>query len=197
MTKNEMAMVTGAYLRLLENLSAHGHDQDQDQDQDQDSRLKDQIRSDLDLIKEQEKEQDLETRFRDMARKYGVDLDDVELSTIERNMFWFVQNLETIRYPAAYIRKMVRDCGRRKRVGFQPSKQPPKEEEDTEITEIYGYPVEELDAMAVYFDYSTYTAILDHLPSSSRILFRSFEDLRASRAKMRVFLAEGKKRGVV
>jgi len=190
MTQKQMAMVTGAYLALLENWSRS----DLDQDQDLDSRFKDQ---DLDLVKEQDQKEDLETRFRMLAKKHGIDLEDVDLSTLERNMFWFVQNLDTIRYPAAYIRKMVRDCGARKRVGFQPSKQTPKEEEETEITEIYGYPVSELDDMSRYLDYSTYTAILDHLPASSRIIFQSYEDVRSSRAKTRVFLAEGKKRGVV
>jgi hypothetical protein len=190
MTQNMMTLVTDAYLALIGEWS-------QDQDQDLDSRLKDQIRSDLDLTKEEREEEDLETRFRTLAKKYGVDLDEVELSTLERNMFWFCNNLDTIRYPAAYIRKMVRDCGVRKRVGFQPSKQPPKEEDEPEITEIYGYPVSELDDMSRYLDYSTYTAILDHLPASSRIIFQSYEDVRSSRAKMRVFLAEGKKRGVV
>ena len=185
-----MSTVTGAYLALIGNYLES--DLDQDHDLDPSLRLQDQIRSDP-----ESKEQDLESRFRDLARKYGIELDDVDLSTLERNMFWFVNNLETIRYPAAYIRKMVRDCGVRKKVGFQPSKQPPKEEEETETTEIYGYKVEDLDAMFPYFDYSTYTAILDHLPASSRILFRSFEDVRSSRPKLRVFLAEGKKRGVV
>ena len=181
-----MSTVTGAYLALIGNYLES--DLDQDHDLDPNLRLKD-----LD----QDLEQDIETRFRDLARKYGIELDDVELSSIERNMVWFENNLDTIRYPAAYIRKMVRDCGVRKRIGFQPSKQPPKEEEETETTEIYGYKVEDLDAMFPYFDYSTYTAILDHLPASSRILFRSFEDVRSSRPKLRVFLAEGKKRGVV
>lgn len=186
MTQRQIASVTGAYLALIGEWS--GSDLDQDHDLDPNLRLKD-----LD----QDLEQDIETRFRDLARKYGIELDDVELSSIERNMVWFENNLDTIRYPAAYIRKMVRDCGRRKRVGFQPPERKAEDSEEKETTEIYGYPVEELDAMFPYFDYSTYTAILDHLPASSRILFRSFEDVRSSRPKLRVFLAEGKKRGVV
>jgi len=190
MTRNMMSLVTGAYMALIGEWSGSDQDQDQDLDQDLSLRLKDQIRSDQD-------DQDVETKFRTLATKYGIDLEEVELSTLERNMFWFVQNLDTIRYPAAYIRKMVRDCGIRKKVGFQPSKQPPKEEEETEITEIYGYPVEELDQLASFFDSRTYTAISMALPSSSRILFRSFEDVLSSRAKLRVFLAEGKKRGVL
>ena len=190
MTRNMMSLVTGAYMGLIRGHLADDLDQDQDLDQDLSLRLKDQIRSDLD-------QEDVETKFRTLAAKYGIDLEEVELSTLERNMFWFVQNLDTIRYPAAYIRKMVRDCGVRKKVGFQPSKQPPKEEEETEITEIYGYPVEELDQLASFFDSRTYTAISMALPSSSRILFRSYDDVLSSRAKLRVFLAEGKKRGVL
>ena len=190
MTQSQLARVTGAYMALIQEWS--GSDLDQDHDLDLKVLDQDQIRSDP-----ESEEQDIETKFRTLAAKYGIDLEDVELSTIERNMFWFVQNLDTVRYPAAYIRKMVRDCGVRKRVGFQPSKQPPKEEEETEITEIYGYPVEELDQMAPYLDYSTYSAISAVLPASSRILFRSFEDVRSSRPKLRVFLAEGKKRGVL
>ena len=190
MTQTQMSIVTGAYLALIGSWS--GSDQDLDHDLDPNLTYKDQIRSDQDHDHD-----DLESKFRDLARKYGIDLDDVELSTIERNMFWFVNNFDTIRYPAAYIRKMVRDCGVRKRVGFQPSKPTKPASEDREVTEIYGYPVEDLDGMVPYFDYSTYTAIFDHLPASSRILFQSYEDVRSSRAKTRVFLAEGKKRGIV
>ena len=190
MTQRQIARVTGAYVALIGNYLES--DLDHDLDLDPSLRLKDQIRSDLD-----HDEEDVETRFPTLAAKYGIDLEDVELSSIERNMVWFVSNLDTIRYPAAYIRKMVRDCGVRRRVGFQPTKPPAEVEEETEITEIYGYKVEELDQMAVYLDYSTYTAILDVLPSSSRIMFRSLEDVRSSRAKTRVFLAEGKKRGVL
>lgn len=190
MTRTEMSTVTGAYLALIGNYLES--DLDHDLDLDPSLRLKDQIRSDLD-----HDEEDVETKFRTLAAKYGIDLEDVELSTIERNMFWFVQNLDTVRYPAAYIRKMVRDCGVRKRIGFQPSKQPPEEEEEKETTEIYGFPVEELDQLASFLDSRTYSAISAVLPASSRILFRSLEDVRSSRAKIRVFLAEGKKRGVL
>jgi len=191
MTQQTLAYVTGAYLSMIRE-ELDRSDLDQDHDLDPNLTYKDQIRSDLD-----QDHDNLESKFRDLARKYGIDLDDVELSTIERNMFWFVKNLDTIRYPAAYIRKMVRDCGARRKIGFQPTRKRSEDSEDNEVTEIYGYPVEDLDGMVPYFDYSTYTAIFDHLPASSRILFRSFEDLRSSRAKMRVFLAEGKKRGVV
>ncbi|MFA5458624.1 MAG: hypothetical protein WC261_13460 [Synergistaceae bacterium] len=201
MTQRQIARVTGAYVALIGNYLES--DLDHDLDLDPSLRLKDQIRSDLD-----HDEEDVETRFRTLAAKYGIDLEDVELSTIERNMFWFVQNLDTVRYPAAYIRKMVRDCGVRRRVGFQPpasstcstdrtQQRKAEDSEEKETTEIYGYPVEELDKMAPYLDYSTYSAISAVLPASSRILFRSFEDVRSSRAKTRVFLAEGKKRGVL
>lgn len=191
MTQQTLAYVTGAYLSMIRE-ELDRSDPDLDHDLDPSLTDRDQIRSDLDLDHD-----NLESKFRDLARKYGIDLDDVELSTIERNMFWFVNNLDTIRYPAAYIRKMVRDCGVRRKIGFQPSKPTKPASEESEVTEIYGYPVEDLDGMAKYFDYATYTAIFDHLPASSRILFRSFENLRSSRSKMRVFLAEGKKRGIV
>lgn len=190
MTQNEMSLVTGAYMALIANYS--GSDLDQDHDLDPSLRLKDQIRSDPDL-----EQDDVETKFRTLAAKYGIDLEDVELSSIERNMVWFVSNLDTIRYPAAYIRKMVRDCGVRRRVGFQPPERKAEDSEEKETTEIYGYPVEELDQLASFLDSRTYSAISAVLPSSSRILFRSLEDVRSSRAKTRVFLAEGKKRGVL
>lgn len=192
MTRYEMSQVTGAYMALIS--SAAADDLDQDQDLDLKVKLKDQ---DQDQDHDQDQGQNVETRFRDLARKFGIDLDEVELSTIERNMFWFVNNFDTIRYPAAYIRKMIRDCGVRKRVGFQLPEQRSEVKEDSVVTDIYGYPVEDLDGMIPYFDYSTYTAIMDVLPASSRILFRSFEELRSSRVKMRVLLAEGKKRGVI
>lgn len=190
MTLQTLQQVTGAYLSMIR-AELDRSDQIIDHDLDPSLTDKDQIRSDLD------QGNNVETKFRVLAAKHGIDLEDVELSTIERNMFWFVNNIESVRYPAAYIRKMVRDCGARKRIGFQPSKKLAEDSEEKEVTEIYGYPVEDLDKMAPYFDYSTYTAILDALPAATCILFRSFEEVRSSRVKLRVLLAEGKRRGVL
>lgn len=190
MTQHEMSLVTGAYLALI---GSHiGSDQDLDQDQDLDLKV---LKQDQD--QDQDQDHNVERKFRDLARKCGIDLDEVELSSIERNMYWFVNNFETIRYPAAYIRKMVRDCGVRRKIGFQPPSRKLEASEEKKVTEIYGYPVEDLDRMAPYFDYSTYTAILDALPAATCILFRSFEEVRSSRVKLRVLLAEGKRRGVL
>ncbi|MFA6692111.1 MAG: hypothetical protein WCR98_09065 [Saccharofermentanales bacterium] len=191
MTKYEMSRVTSAYLALIESWS--GSDQDQDLDLDQDLNVinKDQIRSDLD------QGNNVETKFRMFAAKHGIDLEDVELSTIERNMFWFVNNIESVRYPAAYIRKMVRDCCVRKKIGFQPTKPAKQESEESEVTEVYGYDVEILDQWAVNLDNDVYISILAALPPTARVLFPSLSKVLETKAKTRVFIAEGIKRGVI
>lgn len=182
--------MTGAYLSMIRE-ELERSDLDQDHDLDPSLTDKDQIRSDLD------QDHNVETKFRMLAAKHGIDLEDVELSTIERNMFWFVNNYDTIRYPAAYIRKMVRDCGARKRIGFQPTKPAKQESEDSEVTEVYGYDVDMLDDMAQWLDNDLYISILAALPPTARVLFPSLAKVKETRAKTRVFIAEGMKRGVL
>lgn len=190
MTQQTLAYVTGAYLSMIRE-ELERSDLDQDHDLDPSLTDKDQIRSDLDHGN------NVETKFRMLAAKHGIDLEDVELSTIERNMFWFVNNFEAIRYPAAYIRKMVRDCGARKRIGFQPTKPAKQESEESEVTEVNGYDVEILDRWAVNLDNDAYIAILAALPTTSRVLFPSLEKVLESKAKTRVFIAAGMQRGVI
>lgn len=191
MTQQTLAYVTGAYLSMIRE-ELERSDLDQDHDLDPSLTDKDQIRSDLDLHPH-----DVETEFRLLAKKHGIDLDEVELSSIERNMFWFVNNFETIRYPAAYIRKMVRDCGVRRKIGFQPSKKLAEDSEESEVTEVYGYNVEMLDEWAKNLDNDAYISILAALPPTARVLFPSLAKVKETRAKTRVFIAEGMKRGVL
>lgn len=190
MTQKTLAYVTGAYLSMIRE-ELERSDLDLDHDQDLNVKDQDQIRSDHD------QDHNVETKFRMIAAKYGIDLEDVELSTIERNMFWFVNNFESIRYPAAYIRKMVRDCGARKRIGFQPTKPAKQESEESEATEVYGYDVEILDRWAVNLDNDAYISILAALPPTARVLFPSLSKVLETKAKTRVFIAEGMKRGVI
>ena len=190
MTQQTLAYVTGAYLSMIR-AELDRSDQIIDHDLDPSLTDKDQIRSDHDLHPH-----DVETEFRLLAKKHGIDLDEVELSSIERNMFWFVNNFETIRYPAAYIRKMVRDCGVRRKIGFQPSKKL-AEDSEVEVTEIYGYSVEMLDEWAKNLDNDAYISILAALPPTARVLFPSLSKVKETKAKTRVFIAEGMKRGVI
>ena len=190
MTQQTLSQVTGIFLSMIRE-ELERSDLDLDHDLDPNVSNKDQIRSDLDHGN------NVETKFRMLAAKHGIDLEDVELSTIERNMFWFVNNFETIRYPAAYIRKMVRDCGARKRIGFQPTKPAKQESEESEATEVYGYDVETLDKWAVNLDNDAYISILAALPPTARVLFPSLSKVLQSKAKTRVFIAEGMKRGVI
>jgi len=191
MTQQTLAYVTGVYLSMIRE-ELDRSDPDLDHDLDPSLTDTDQIRSDHDLDPH-----DVETEFRLLAKKHGIDLDEVELSSIERNMFWFVNNFETIRYPAAYIRKMVRDCGVRRKIGFQPSKNLAEDSEESEVTEVYGYDVEILDQWAVNLDNDAYISILSSLPPTARVLFPSLAKVLETKAKTRVFIAEGMKRGVI
>lgn len=190
MTQQTLAYVTGAYLSMIR-AELDRSDLDQDHDLDHNHIDKDQIRSDLDP-------QSSESVFRSICRQVGVDVTDVDLRGIDRNINWFLANRENVRSPKAYIMRMIRDCPLKKPVpvGFRVP-EPETETPETETTEVYGYDVAMLDEFSGWLDNDLYNRILAALPSSSRVLFRSLPKVLESKAKTRVFIAEGLKRGVM
>lgn len=190
MTQQTLAYVTGAYLSMIRaELDRSDLDQDHDHDLDPNLTDKDQIRSD---------DQSNESAFRSICHRVGIDVTDVDLRGIDRNINWFLANRENVRSPKAYIMRMIRDCPPlpKKSIGFRV---PDTEAEapETETTEVYGYDVAMLDEFTGWLDNELYNRILAALPSSSRVLFRSLPKVLESKAKTRVFIAEGLKRGVM
>jgi len=190
MTQQTLAYVTGAYLSMIR-AELDRSDLDQDHDLDHNHIDKDQIRSDLDP-------QSSESVFRSICRQVGIDVTDVDLRGIDRNINWFLANRESVRSPKAYILRMIRDCPPlpKKPVGFRVP-EPEIETPETEITEVYGYEVAMLDEQAAWLDNEAYSRILAALPPSSKVLFRSLPEVLESKANTRVFIAEGLKRGVM
>ena len=190
MTQQTLAYVTGAYLSMIR-AELDRSDQDQDLDLDHNHIDKDQIRSDR-------SDQSNESVFRSLCHQVGIDVTDVDLRGIDRNITWFLANRENVRSPKAYIMRMIRDCPPlpKKPVGFRVP-YPETETPLTETTEVYGYDVAMLDELAAWLDNDAYNRILAALPSSSRVLFRSLSIVKESTAKTRVFIAEGLKRGVL
>ena len=190
MTQQTLAYVTGAYLSMIR-AELDRSDQDLDLDLDHNHIDKDQIRSDR-------SDQSNESAFRSICHQVGIDVTDVDLRGIDRNINWFLANRENVRSPKAYIMRMIRDCPLKKPVpvGFRVP-DPEIETPETEITEVYGYNVALLDEFAGWLDNDLYNRILAALPPSSRVLFRSLSKVKESQAKTRVFIAEGLKRGVM
>lgn len=190
MTQQTLAYVTGAYLSMIR-AELDRSDLDHDLDLDHNHIDKDQIRSDR-------SDQSNESVFRSVCHQVGVDVTDVDLRGIDRNINWFLANRENVRSPKAYIMRMIRDCPSlpKKPVGFRVP-DPEIETPETETTEVYGYDVAMLDEMAAWLDNEAYSRILAALPPSSKVLFRSLPKVLESKAKTRVFIAEGLKRGVM
>lgn len=190
MTQQTLAYVTGAYLSMIRE-ELNRSDLDLDHDLDLNLSDKDQIRSD-------QIDQSNETAFRSICRQVGVDVTDVDMRGIDRNINWFLTNRENVRSPKAYIMRMIRDCPSlpKKSIGFRVPETVPETSED-ETTEVYGYNVETLDAWAKNLDNEAFRAILAALPSSAKVLFPSLSKVKQSKAKTRVFIAEGMKRGVI
>jgi len=185
-------MVAAAYTSMIQSYLGQDQDQDQDHDLDLNQLDKDQIRSDQSDLSSEE-------RFIRIASSEGVDLSVFDLSGIERNIYWFLNNREKVRSPRAYIIKMVKDCPPKRpkaEVGFKPPVQK-KDPDNAETTEVYGYSVEILDEWSEKLDNEAFRAILSALPQHSRVLFPTLSNVRESRAKSRVFIAEGLKRGVL
>ena len=190
MTQQTLAYVTGAYLSMIR-AELDRSDLDLDHDLDHNHIDKDQIRSDRSA-------QSNESVFRSICHQVGIDVTDVDLRGIDRNINWFLANRENVRSPKAYILRMIRDCPSlpKKPVGFRVP-DPETETPETETTEVYGYDVALLDEFTSWLDKDLYNRIISALPSSSRVLFRSLPAVLESKAKTRVFLAEGLKRGVM
>ena len=129
MTQQTLAYVTGAYLSMIR-AELDRSDLDQDHDLDHNHIDKDQIRSDR-------SDQSNESAFRSICHQVGVDVTDVDLRGIDRNINWFLANRENVRSPKAYIMRMIRDCPPlpKKPIGFRVP-DPETETPETEITEV-------------------------------------------------------------
>lgn len=196
MNQNNIKMVTDWYINLYSQTckgnTVVDHD-DQDQDHDPDLLHK---RSDQD--QDQDQDHDPVSWFKKYTKQIGIEVDGLDISGIRRNITWLKDNHAGIRYPKAYILKMISGCGPEKPtpkpVGFQP---PPKKDENQPITEIYGFPIHEIDELRPYLDKPTWQRVFCQLPDSTKFLFRPYDDVIKSEHKSRILIAEGLKRGLL
>ena len=196
MNQSNIKLITDWYINLYGQTTCKGTVVDQDdldQDHDQDLLHKG-SRSDLD----QDHDHDPLNWFRKYAKSHGVDTEGLDLTNIKRNATWLKEHYEDIKYPKAYILKMISGCGPEKPqpkppVGFQP----PKKEDDKPITEIYGFQISEIDQLRPYLDKPTWQRVFSQLPEATRFLFRPYEAVIESEHKSRILIAEGLKRGLL
>lgn len=193
--------VAAAYVGLIQSFLSYDEDQDQDQNQDQ---IKvdfdqDQIGSDEDLNHDQDKkrkESDLSSWFRTLCVTHGIECEEKDFAGAERNIVWVRDHLDEIRSPRSYLSKIVEKCPDRKPtpVGFRI---PEKKDEPKPTTHIYGYPIEEVEALSVHMDERIWREAIRGLPDMARVLFRNFHEVMSNPVKKRVLTAEAMKRGIL
>lgn len=132
----------------------------------------------------------------------GVDPTYYDLKAIDRNITWVMANQDKISNPKAYINRILSSAP--PRIGFAPggsiSRPNPSKYDDAvvegPVTQVYGYPVEELDELIPYIDNRTFGQIKTALGIGA-VMFKSYEEVMGNSAKLRVLIAEGKKRGIL
>lgn len=196
MNQSNIKLITDWYINLYgqtcKGNTVVDHD---DQDQDHDPDL---LHKRLDQDQDQDQDHDPVSWFKKYTKQIGIEVDGLDISGIRRNITWLKDNHAGIRYPKAYILKMISGCGPEKPqpklpVGFQP----PKKEDDKPITEIYGFQISEIDQLRPYLDKPTWQRVFCQLPDSTKFLFRPYEDVIKSEHKSRILIAEGLKRGLL
>ena len=133
------------------------------------------------------------------ALRLGVNLGGLDLRGIARNIDWFRKNIDTIRYPEAYLKKMVAGCG--PKTGFVTSKpeiesQARVKEEDPDEGMIMGVKKEDVEDKMIYWDLHTYNQIRPKLEAYGK-MFHTFDACSESIMKKRVAVAIAIKEGAL
>lgn len=135
----------------------------------------------------------------DYALRLGVNIGGLDLRGISRNIDWFRSHQDTIRYPEAYMKKMIAGCG--PKTGFSVSR--PARENAVKIDEpkedegmIMGVKKEEVEDKMIYWDLQTYKQIRPKLEPYGK-MFQTYESCSESLMKKRVAVAIAIKEGVL
>lgn len=132
-----------------------------------------------------------EVKFRAIAKDSGVDLDMYDLSSIQRNITWFVEHSGTINQPQKYIQRMISEL--KPQTGFRqrPIPDPPKEDD----TKCMGYDIDLLDRYLPDLDSSIFQMVRHLIPGHEQV-FKNWESVCDSTMKKRVVAAYCFKQGI-
>lgn len=135
----------------------------------------------------------------DFCAREFIDISGKDVDKLERNIVYVMQNIDSIRSPRQYVKKIISGCpDKRVDVGFRPSSDKSLlPVEDAPVTEILGIPIDEVDEAAARISAVNYSDLLSVIPSFSVFLFRNFDAVMKDTAKLRTLAAYGLQKGVL
>ena len=132
-------------------------------------------------------------KFRDIASQNGINLASIDLSSISRNIDWFLMNSSSIMSKANYIRKMVAGLPEKPSVGFQVPSPAPVPEDDTKCL---GYDIELVCRVIPLITREIFLEARTFVPSW-KSLFSSWHDVQKNPFKIRVIACYAMKHDLV
>ena len=192
MNQQTLKLVTDWFVQLV----SIGSDQI-GSDHNQDCKGSDQIRSDQ--CQSGSDDSGWRSWLVDFCNSEGINYHGKDLGGLSRSVDWVRRNPDKIRFPRAYIQKIIDSAPVQthevvNKVYNFPEK---KVEESTEVTEIMGYPIDEIDRAVDQITDDNFSDILRVLPSTSLILFRDRAQTFGSQVKLRMMAAYALEKGVL
>lgn len=135
----------------------------------------------------------------DFCNSEGINYHGKDLGGLARSVDWVRRNPDKIRFPRAYIQKIIDSAPVQthevvNKVYNLPEK---KVEESTELTHILDIPIDEIDRAVEKITDDNFSDILRVLPSASLILFRDRAQTFGSQVKLRMMAAYALEKGVL
>lgn len=121
-------------------------------------------------------------KFREHALSLGIDLSDIDLSSIGRNIDWYLINSNKVLSKANYIKKMVVGLPPKRKVGFTTAKPEPETEDPSKCM---GLDIAMVNDRMPYMDERTYNQTKELIPNW-KSLFASWDECKGNQFKLRV-----------
>jgi len=192
MNKQTLKLVTDWFVQLV----SLGSDQI-GSDLNHDCKGSDQIRS----IQSQSGSDDTGWRnwLVDFCDSEGINYHGKDLGGLARSVDWVRRNPDKIKYPRAYIQKIIDSAPQKTEEIVNKVYTSPKkiEEESTELTEIDGIPISKIDEAVAKINRDNLEYYCYHLPSFTDRLFRDRASVLSSQWKLRMIATYAIKKGVL
>ena len=130
-------------------------------------------------------------KFHDLCNDLGINYLRHDISGMERNVAYLLDNLPKISNKKAYINKILASCPE-KVVGFTSHPKPApcleSKPDVPENTDVYGVPIAEIEEMKPYFDEHVWSKTLPFI-KTAKSMFSSWEVVADSEMKTNVCIA--------
>lgn len=129
----------------------------------------------------------------------GINYHGKDLCGLARSVDWVRRNPDKIKYPRAYIQKIIDSAPQKTEEIVNKVYTSPKkiEEESTELTEILDIPISKIDEAVAKINDDNFSDLLCLLPPTSLLLFRDRESTFASISRLRIMAAYAITNGVL